>query len=306
MHIEAEGNNELTRLLESMQTMQSHLSGVLTRIQQSTAQVASASSQIAAANLDLSSRTEAQASALEETAASMEEMTASVQQNEQITRSAKDMSQRAAAEAQDVGRLVQEVVAMIQDLHGSSQRMNDIIGVIDGIAFQTNILALNAAVEAARAGEQGRGFAVVAAEVRALAQRSAQAAREIKGILQTNVEKMSQGSELAEKAGGAVVSVVTAIDRVNTTVAEVAMATKEQSEGIDQIGQSVVQLDQATQQNAALVEETSAATSNLDDQVQTLQQQIQGFQIDQRRASAEMVPALPSQSSSRAGVKRLA
>ncbi len=279
MAVEAEGDHELTRLLESMHAMQEHLSHVIMGIQQSTAQVASASTQIAAANLDLSARTEAQASSLEETAASMEQMTASVQQNQQITQTANHLAREAAGQAQEVGHLVQSVVQMIRDLHGSSQRINDIIGVIDGIAFQTNILALNAAVEAARAGEQGRGFAVVAAEVRALAQRSAQAAQEIKGIIQTNVEKMSSGATLAEKAGDAVTSVVTAIERVNTTVADVAVATQEQSDGIDQIGQAVMQLDQATQQNAALVEETSAATTNLDDQVQSLKQQIARFRV---------------------------
>jgi methyl-accepting chemotaxis protein len=168
---------------------------------------------------------------------------------------------------------------MIRDLHESSQRIRDITSVIDGIAFQTNILALNAAVEAARAGEQGRGFAVVAAEVRSLAKRSAEAAQEIKTIIQTNTEKMDAGTELAEKAGTAVQEVVTSIERVNATAADVAVASREQSDGIDQISQAVMQLDQATQQNAALVEETSAATSNLDDQVQSLKQQISRFRL---------------------------
>ena len=295
MAIQADGDHELTRLLESMKGMQSHLSLVILRMQESAAQVAAASSQIAAANLDLSARTEAQASSLEETAASMEEMTASVQQNQQMTDTANRLAMTAATQAQDAGRLMDEVVGMIRDMHGSSQRINDIIGVIDSIAFQTNILALNAAVEAARAGEQGRGFAVVASEVRALAKRSAEAAQEIKGIIQNNVQKMAQGSTLAEKAGGAVGSVVEAIGRVNTTVGDVAVATREQSDGIDQIGQAVMQLDQATQQNAALVEETSAATSNLDDQVQALKQQISGFRITESQSTYVLEETRPVQ-----------
>lgn len=279
MRIETKGDHELTRLLQSLRAMQSHLSSVLGNIQESTVQVASASSQIAAANLDLSARTEAQASSLEQTAASMEEMTASVQQNQQITQTASQLSSAASRDAQTVGQRVEEVVQMIGQLHTSSEKIRDIISVIDSIAFQTNILALNAAVEAARAGEQGRGFAVVASEVRALAQRSAQAAQEIKAIIQDNTQKMESGSELAQKAGDAVKSVVGSIERVNATVSEVAMSTREQAEGIDQIGQAVVQLDQATQQNAALVEETTAATTNLNDQVQSLKHQISRFRI---------------------------
>jgi methyl-accepting chemotaxis protein len=279
MRIETTGDHELTRLLQSLKAMQSHLSSVLGNIQESTVQVASASSQIAAANLDLSARTEAQASSLEQTAASMEEITASVQQNQQITQTASQLSNSASRDAQTVGQRVEEVVQMIGQLHTSSEKIRDIISVIDSIAFQTNILALNAAVEAARAGEQGRGFAVVASEVRALAQRSAQAAQEIKTIIQDNTQKMQSGSELAHKAGDAVKSVVGSIERVNATVSEVAMSTREQAEGIDQIGQAVVQLDQATQQNAALVEETTAATTNLNDQVQSLKQEISRFRI---------------------------
>ena len=277
--IRTDGDHEFTRLLESLKAMQSHLSATLMRVQENTTEVASASSQIAAANLDLSARTEAQASSLEQTAASMEQITASVQSNQQMTQTANQLSATAAKHAKDVGERVQEVVGMIRDLHESSQRIRDITSVIDGIAFQTNILALNAAVEAARAGEQGRGFAVVAAEVRSLAKRSAEAAQEIKTIIQTNTEKMDAGTELAEKAGTAVQEVVTSIERVNATAADVAVASREQSDGIDQISQAVMQLDQATQQNAALVEETSAATSNLDDQVQSLKQQISRFRL---------------------------
>lgn len=279
MRIQPTGNHELTRLLESLQEMQAHLASVLGNIQENTVQVASASSQIAAANLDLSARTEAQAGSLEETAASMEQITATVQQNRQVTQTASQLSSSASHDAQIVGKRVEDVVQMIGELHTSSNKIRDIISVIDSIAFQTNILALNAAVEAARAGEQGRGFAVVASEVRALAQRSAQAAQEIKVIIQDNTQKMESGSDLAQKAGESVKSVVSSIERVNATVSEVAMSTREQSEGVNQIGQAIVQLDQATQQNAALVEETSAATTNLNDQVQSLKQQISRFRI---------------------------
>jgi len=277
--IRAEGNNEITRLMESMHHMKERLAHVLMRIQDSSVQVASASGEIAAANQDLSARTESQASSLQETAASMEQITGSVQKNADITQTANQMAGDASRVAREVGALVGDVVHTMQDIHSSSQRINDIIGVIDSIAFQTNILALNAAVEAARAGEQGRGFAVVASEVRSLAQRSAAAAQEIKGIIQANVEKMSRGNELALKAGDSVQNVVEAIDRVSHTVAEVTASSREQTAGIEQIGQAVSQLDQATQQNAALVEETSAATTNLNEQVQALKTQIGRFNI---------------------------
>lgn len=286
--IRAEGDNELTRLLESMHHMKERLAHVLMRIQDSSAQVASASTQIAAANLDLSARTEAQASSLEQTAASMEEITGSVQQNAHITQTANQLADDASREAREVGALVGDVVHTMQDIHSSSQRIHDIIGVIDTIAFQTNILALNAAVEAARAGEQGRGFAVVASEVRLLAQRSAKAAQEIKGIIQTNTDKMSQGNELALKAGNSVKSVVEAIERVSQTVSEVTVSTREQTAGIEQIGQAVNQLDQTTQQNAALVEETSAATTNLNEQVQALKVQIARFNIGHQSAAESL------------------
>ncbi len=277
--IHVHGKNELSLLLESMHQMQESLSHVMMRIQESAAQVANASAEIATANMDLSSRTEAQASSLEETAASMEEMTSTVHQNMQITQVANNLASEASLNAREVGGLVDNVVSTMRDIHSSSQRIRDIISVIDSIAFQTNILALNAAVEAARAGEQGRGFAVVASEVRSLAQRSASAAQEIKTIIQDNVAKMDMGNEVALKAGESVGQVVSAIENVNQTVSEVASTTREQTSGIEQVSQAMAQLDQATQQNAALVEETAAASKNLDDQVQSLKNAINRFQI---------------------------
>jgi methyl-accepting chemotaxis protein len=259
--------------------MQEHLAHVMMRIQESSIAVASASSEIAAANIDLSARTESQASALEETAATMEEMTSTVQSNTATTRRATQIAADATHTAQEVGDLVGRLVNTMNAVHESSGRIRDIVGVIDSIAFQTNILALNAAVEAARAGEQGRGFAVVASEVRALAQRSAKSAQEIKSIIEDNVSKMDAGNEVANQAGNSVRQVVDAIQKVSTTVAEVDVATREQSQGIEQVGQAVSMIDQTTQQNAALVEETSAATQNLDAQVQSLKRQIGRFQL---------------------------
>ena len=277
--VDASGRNELADMLRTLDAMRQRLHDTLSRIHDGANSVSAASSQIAAANLDLSGRTESQASSLEETAAVMEEMTASVQQNASTVASARQMSQQAADSAGQVGQLVGDLVHTMQDIHQSSNVIRDIVGVIDSIAFQTNILALNAAVEAARAGDQGRGFAVVATEVRQLAQRSAQSASEIKAIITDNVQKMDQGHRLAQDAGHGVEQAVSAIERVNVTVAEVDSATREQSQGIHQIGQAVTDLDQTTQQNAALVEETAAATQQLDDQVRTLREQINQFRL---------------------------
>ena len=278
------GKNELAEMLEALSQMKESLSHVIHRIQESANSVASASMQIAAANTDLSARTEEQASSLEETAASMEEMTSTVQQNAHATRSANQLAEAASVSAQQVGDLVGSVVHTMHDIHSSSQRITDIVSVIDSIAFQTNILALNAAVEAARAGEQGRGFAVVASEVRALAQRSAAAAQEIKGIIVENVAKMTAGNTMVQRAGEAVVVAVDAINKVTQTVAEIDVASREQTAGIEQVGQAVAQMDMATQQNAALVEETAAASKSLDDQVQSLTNSINRFNIG-RKAS---------------------
>jgi len=278
-HIPVSGNNEVSEMMEALDHMRESLSHVLRRIQESTGQVASASTEIATANLDLSSRTEEQASALEETAATMEELNSTVQQNSQTTTHARDMALTASQHARDVGELVSHVVHTMREIHASSQRIRDIVSVIDSIAFQTNILALNAAVEAARAGEQGRGFAVVASEVRALAQRSALAAQEIKGIIEENVSKMEAGNQQAARAGDAVSEAVRGIEAVSVTMTEVDNASKEQSLAISQVGEAVGQLDSVTQQNAALVEQTAAATKHLDEQVQGLKQQISRFRI---------------------------
>jgi methyl-accepting chemotaxis protein len=300
VRFDIEGEDELAQMLISLHHMQEHLAHVMMRIQESSIAVASASSEIAAANIDLSARTESQASALEETASTMEEMTSTVQNNATTTRRATQIASEASHIAQEVGELVGRLVSTMSAIHESSGRIRDIVGVIDAIAFQTNILALNAAVEAARAGEQGRGFAVVAAEVRALAQRSAKSAQEIKSIIEDNVSKMDAGNEVASRAGSSVEQVVSAIEKVSTTVAEVDVATREQSQGIAQVGQAVNMIDQTTQQNAALVEETSAATQNLDAQVQALKKQISRFELGSvavaefARGGAAKAPALPA------------
>ncbi len=279
VEFEAHGDNELTDMLIALNAMKEFLMHVMMRIQQSAGAVAAASQQIAAANFDLSARTENQASSLEQTAAAMEEMTGTVSQTADATQAANQLVAEVNVSAQEVGELVNTVVTTMGGIHASSQRIHDIIGTIDSIAFQTNILALNAAVEAARAGEQGRGFAVVASEVRLLAQRSAEAAREIKTIIQDNLEKMDAGNAVAMQAGQAVTSVVQAIQRVKQSVADVTVANGEQKTGIQQVGQAVSQLDDVTQQNAALVEENAAASKNLDDQVQSLKKTINRFRI---------------------------
>jgi len=287
--IPVSGHNEISAMLEELEHMRESLSHVMARIQESTGQVAAASGQIAAANLDLSGRTEEQASALQQTAATMEELTSTVQQNSHTTSNAREMAEQASEAARGVGQRVAHVVTTMQDIHTSSQRIRDIVSVIDSIAFQTNILALNAAVEAARAGDQGRGFAVVASEVRALAQRSASAAQEIKGIIEENVAKMDVGNQQAVQAGAAVEEAVRSIENVTVTIAEVDNASKEQSMGIGQVGEAVGQMDSVTQQNAALVEETAAATKNLDEQVQGLKAQLTRFRIHAGAGNAPLL-----------------
>lgn len=274
-----QGRNELTELCTELHHMQQSVSHVLRRIQESTGSVATASAQIASANLDLSQRTDEQASALQQTVHSMEKLLQSVQVNDIATSNARNLAEHANHSAHTVGQMVSDVVHTMQDIHSSSQRIQDIVTVIDSIAFQTNILALNAAVEAARAGEQGRGFAVVASEVRALAQRSATAAQEIKGIIADNIAKMERGNEQVMKAGDAMKSSMSNFERISETISEVDKTSSEQTAGIVQVGNAIHLMNQATQQNAALVEETSTATQSLDEQVQKLQIQIKRFKI---------------------------
>ena len=264
-------------LLHDLRAMRDGVAGIVLRVRECSESVATASSQIAQGNLDLSQRTESQASALQQTAASMEELSATVQHNAAGAHQANQLARDAATVAVSGGQIVGDVVETMKGIHESSRKISDIIGVIDGIAFQTNILALNAAVEAARAGEQGRGFAVVAGEVRTLAQRSANAAREIKGLITHSVERVDQGSALVDKAGETMTEVVQSIQRVTDIMSEISLASTQQSEGVNQVGQAVTQMDQATQQNAALVEESAAAAESLKLQSQQLVEAVSVF-----------------------------
>ncbi|MBL0917564.1 MAG: HAMP domain-containing protein [Hydrogenophaga sp.] len=268
--VSVEGRDEVAQLLDALRTMQHQLAQVVVEVRHNAESVASASAQIAQGNQDLSQRTEQQASALQETAASMEQLGSTVRLNADNARQANQLAASARDLAVSGGEVVGQVVATMQGIQHSSQKIADIIGVIDGIAFQTNILALNAAVEAARAGEQGRGFAVVAGEVRNLAQRSAQAAKEIKHLIGNSVEQVGQGAALVDQAGGRMGDIVGSIRRVSDLVGEISAATTEQSDGVNQVGNAVTQMDQATQQNAALVEESAAAAASLKGQAQRL------------------------------------
>ncbi|ADJ65024.1 HAMP domain-containing protein [Herbaspirillum seropedicae] len=281
-HVQINGSDEVARLLTAMQAMTARLSTVVSSVRSNSESVATASAQIAQGNADLSKRTEEQASALQQTAASMEELGSTVAQNADGARQAGDLAREAAHVAGQGGQVVQQVVQTMQGLHASSDRISDIIGVIDGIAFQTNILALNAAVEAARAGEQGRGFAVVATEVRSLAQRSATAAREIKELITASVEQVGQGTQLADQAGKTMEEIVTSIRRVSDIMVGINAATAEQNTGIAQVGQAVTQMDTTTQQNAALVEESAAAAISLSGQARELVQAVAVFRLGQR------------------------
>jgi methyl-accepting chemotaxis protein-1 (serine sensor receptor) len=278
---ETRGKSEIAQLFQSLYTMQNSLSGVVANVRSNAEGVASASAEIAHGNNDLSARTEQQASALEETAASMEELSSTVRMNADNARQANQLALNASTVAAQGGEVVAEVVDTMKGINESSRRIVDIIGVIDGIAFQTNILALNAAVEAARAGEQGRGFAVVASEVRSLAQRSAEAAKEIKGLINTSVQRVEQGTTLVDKAGTTMDEVVAAIRRVTDIMGEISAASNEQSLGVAQVGEAVTQMDQATQQNAALVEESAAAADSLKQQAAELVRAVAVFRLAQ-------------------------
>ncbi|MDB5820537.1 MAG: hypothetical protein JWQ11_4177, partial [Rhizobacter sp.] len=262
--------DEFGEMMQALSAMQGKLSGIVSEVRENAEGVATASAQIAQGNNDLSGRTEQQASALEETAASMEQLSSTVRQNADNSRQANTLAQGASSVAVRGGEVVSEVVQTMKDINASSKKITDIIAVIDGIAFQTNILALNAAVEAARAGEQGRGFAVVASEVRSLAQRSAEAAKEIKTLISASVERVDRGTALVDQAGVTMQEVVASIRRVTDIVGEISSASTEQSAGVAQIGEAVTQMDQATQQNAALVEESAAAAESLKIQARQL------------------------------------
>jgi methyl-accepting chemotaxis protein len=274
-----DARDEFSPLIAVLSDMQDALSTVVRTVRGNAEGVATASAEIAQGNQDLSLRTEAQANALEETAASMEQLNSTVKQNADNAQQANQLSLSASSVAAQGGEVVREVVQTMKGINESSNRIAEIIGVIDGIAFQTNILALNAAVEAARAGEQGRGFAVVASEVRSLAQRSAGAAKEIKTLINASVEQVEQGTLLVDKAGTTMQEVVNSIRRVNDIMGEISSASTEQSEGVTQVGKAVSQMDKSTQQNAALVEESAAAAASLNSQAQQLVQAVALFKL---------------------------
>jgi len=280
MDFESDRGGDFGRLLRGMGEMEGKLTELVGRIRTSTDSIVVASKEIAAGNHDLSSRTEEQASSLEQTAASMEELTSTVKQNADNARQANQLAVSASEVAVKGGSVVSQVVTTMASINASSRKIVDIIGVIDGIAFQTNILALNAAVEAARAGEQGRGFAVVASEVRSLAQRSAAAAKEIKGLIDDSVGKVDAGSTLVGEAGKTMEEIVESVKRVTDIMGEITAASQEQTSGIEQINLAITQMDQVTQQNAALVEEASAAAQSLQEQAGSLSQVVGVFSFE--------------------------
>ena len=270
---------EMARVLQAVGHMQISLAGVVTQVREGSERVATASAEIAQGNNDLSTRTEQQASALQETASSMDQLSSTVRQNADNARQANQLAVSASGVAVKGGEVVGQVIETMKGINDASKRISDIISVIDGIAFQTNILALNAAVEAARAGEQGRGFAVVASEVRSLAGRSADAAKEIKSLINTSVERVAQGTALVDQAGTTMTEVVGSIRRVTDIMGAISAASTEQASGVAQVGHAVAQMDQATQQNAALVEEMAAAASSLTSQAHELVQTVAVFKL---------------------------
>ncbi|MGV7211471.1 methyl-accepting chemotaxis protein [Oxalobacteraceae bacterium A2-2] len=286
--VRVDSRDEIGVLLGALRQMQHNLAGIVSQVRQGTEAIHTASCEIATGNMDLSNRTEQQAGSLEETAASMVQLTTTVKQNNENASQAAQLADAASSVAQRGGQAVQEMVRTMGDINASSRKIVDIIGVIDGIAFQTNILALNAAVEAARAGEQGRGFAVVASEVRNLAQRSASAAREIKQLIGDSVGRVEDGSRLVGQAGATMGEVVASVQRVTAIIAEIAVASGEQRDGIEQISTAISHMDGVTQQNAALVEQAAAAADSLERQAASLQQAVSVFKLhgDQARPAA--------------------
>jgi methyl-accepting chemotaxis protein len=285
--VESTAKDETGQMLRALGEMQTSLARTVSQVRSTADSVATGSAQIAQGNQDLSSRTEEQASALQQTAATMEQLGTTVRSNSDSAQQANQLAKGATEVATQGGSVVSQVVTTMRGINDSSRKIGDIIGVIDGIAFQTNILALNAAVEAARAGEQGRGFAVVASEVRSLAQRSADAAKEIKTLIGRSVEQVEQGTVLVDQAGKTMGEIVGSIQRVSDIVAEITAASLEQSSGVQQVGQAVTQIDQTTQQNAALVEESAAAADSLRTQAQRLVQAVAVFKL---AAGVDVVP----------------
>ncbi|MEX3817455.1 methyl-accepting chemotaxis protein [Paraburkholderia sp. BR14262] len=290
VHIEGGGRNEIGQLLGAMRRMQGGLSHTVRSVRSSCDAINTGAREIAAGNLDLSSRTEQQSASLEQTASSMEQLTSSVRQNAQHANAASALATGAADVAQRGGRVVEQVIDTMEEISRSSGKIADITGIIDGIAFQTNILALNASVEAARAGEQGRGFAVVAGEVRMLAQRSASAAREIKSLIDASVHDVRNGRSLVGEAGATMAEIVASVDKVSGLMKEIASVTVEQSAGIEQVETAVSQMDQVTQQNAALVEQAAAAAESLEQQASQMAEAVATFRVSE---TADTLPVTP-------------
>jgi methyl-accepting chemotaxis protein-1 (serine sensor receptor) len=285
------GEDETGKLLNALREMNERLTAVVTRVRDSSSSIAGAAREIAAGNMDLSQRTEQQAASLQETASSMEQLTSTVRQNAENAQQGSTLAANASSVAHKGSTVVGQVVSTMQEISDNSTKIADITGIIEGIAFQTNILALNAAVEAARAGEQGRGFAVVASEVRSLAQRSSSAAKEIKDLIATSVDRVRDGSTLAGEAGKTMSEVTQAVARVTDIMAEIAAASTEQSRGIEQVNLAITQMDNVTQQNAALVEEAAAASRSMEDQGQQLSEAVAFFQVAGNGGSAVTTPA---------------